>query len=139
MGGREGLRGRKTGAPPQFWHDEDMQRILYMHQIPAKLGKWFWSPQGLKGTEDIYNLLCHNYAYQLKFTWHFVKQHSYFLVSFSLHTKFDILIRCFNIKIHQKISHCHSNRADSVNSRHQHSTRASLSQCCCGAKKVPGK
>lgn len=41
-------------------------------------------------------LMCHNSAFQLASTWHTVKLHSYF--SFSLHTKFDILIGCFNLK-----------------------------------------
>lgn len=66
--------------------------------------------------------------FQLQFTCYFVKLPSYFLPFFPpLLSKFDILIRCFNLKkkIHQKVSHYHGNCTVPVHASHQHSTAAS--------------
>ena len=71
---------------------EEAQRTLNMAQHRLITGS------DTLGTRDLQGPTSHNSAFQLASTWHTVKLHSYFLFSFSLHTKFDTLIGCFNLK-----------------------------------------
>lgn len=86
---RCGAAGRQKGAR----HEEEAQRTLNKARPRLIRGS---DTSGLTGTRDLQGPTCHNSAFQLASTWHTAKLHSYF--SFSLHTKFDILIGCFNLK-----------------------------------------